>query len=67
MAQAWILTYDDGYGDGFREEVVEGKLSLDPMWAMVIDTARVPPVILLAVPTFRVVDIREVQGEGARD
>jgi hypothetical protein len=65
MAQTWILTYDDGEGDGFREEVVEGKLSLDPMWAMVIDQHRVPTAIILAVPTFRVIDIREVQAEEA--
>lgn len=58
MAQVWVVTYDDGSGM-IQEEVVHGKLSLDPMWAMVIDNARQPSVIVLAIPTHRVVDIRE--------
>ena len=54
---SWTITYEDG--EDVREETASGKLSLDPAWAFVIDTNRPSPAIVLAVPTERVIDIKE--------
>jgi hypothetical protein len=54
----WIVTYDDG--DALLTAEVSGKLSLDVSWLFVIDPNRPQPTIVLAVPTARVVDVKEL-------
>jgi hypothetical protein len=53
----WTITYDDG--EDFRQETASGKLSLDPAWAFIIDSQRANPNIVLAVPSSRIIDIKE--------
>lgn len=54
--QKWSVSWDDG--DGVVEETFAGKLSLDPMWAMILDADRSPSLPVFAVPTARVIEVR---------
>jgi len=53
----WTVTYDNG--EDLESATASGKLSLDTGWMFVIDMARQTPAIVLAVPSWRVVTIRE--------
>jgi hypothetical protein len=55
MPPSWTITYDDG--DNFKTASASGKLSLDSSWAFILDAEAVPPVVVLAVPRHRVIDI----------
>jgi len=56
MFSSWTITYDDG--ENLKVTSASGKLSLDANWAFILDTQAAPPVIVLAVPQPRVIDIR---------
>ena len=57
---SWTITYDDGENE--RNASAAGKLSLDANWAFVLDTSGMSPVIVLAIPQHRVIEIA-VDGE----
>lgn len=54
----WTVTYDDG-GE-VRTAVATGKLSLDSTWLFIMEpTGPTGPVIVFAVPSWRVIDVKE--------
>lgn len=52
---SWTITYDDG--ENVQTTTAGGKLSLDANWAFVLDTSGMSPVIVLAIPQHRVIEI----------
>lgn len=56
MTPSWTITYDDG--QDVQNATASGKLSLDEAWAFVLDTSGITPVIVLAVPQHRIIDVK---------
>jgi len=56
MIPSWTITYDDG--EAVQAKSASGKLSLDVSWAFILDAESIPPVIVLAVPRQRIIDIQ---------
>lgn len=56
-SNSWTILYDDG--ENIQQASATGKISLDANWVFILDTSVVPnPVIVLAVPQHRVIDVR---------
>ena len=53
---SWTITYDDG--ENILTASSHGKLSLDANWAFVLDTSGASPIIVLAIPQHRVIDVK---------
>lgn len=53
---SWTVQYDDG--ENVQQATAAGKLSLDASWVFVLDTSGMSPVIVLAVPQHRVIDVQ---------
>lgn len=53
---SWTITYDDG--ENVQTASASGKLSLDANWVFVLDQSVQTPVIVLAVPQHRVIDVQ---------
>ena len=56
MTPSWTITYDDG-GEELQTASASGKLSLDSTWAFILDTSGNAPVIVLAVPQHRIIQV----------
>jgi hypothetical protein len=55
MTNSWTIQYDDG--ENVQTASATGKLSLDTTWAFVLDTTAMSPVIVLAVPQHRIINV----------
>ena len=53
---SWTIQYDDG--EELRTSTAHGKLSLDSSWAFVLDTSGTSPIIVLAIPHHRIIDVK---------
>ena len=56
MSPSWTIQYDDG--ENLQRQSASGKLSLDANWAFILDTSGMSPLIVLAIPQHRIVDIQ---------
>jgi hypothetical protein len=56
IVNAWTVTYNDA--EGIVSVDVYGKVSLDDSWFFALDTEVDPPVVTIAVPVSRVIDVQ---------